>query len=129
MTRPEQTPARSVLVVDDEQVVRVLAARILERAGLTVLQAEHGAAAIEILRALPAPPSLVLTDIMMPVMNGRELQRELARRWPELTVLFMTGYGGDDLIRLGLLEPDMPLLHKPFTPDELTDYVVHALHA
>jgi two-component system cell cycle sensor histidine kinase/response regulator CckA len=127
MTAPHHATTHTVLVVDDERVIRTVAARVLARAGIRVVEAEHGAAALELLGSLAGLPALVLTDIMMPVMNGRELQRELARRWPGLPVRFMTGYGGDDLVRLGVDAPDLPLLHKPFTPAELTAYVAHAL--
>jgi two-component system cell cycle sensor histidine kinase/response regulator CckA len=119
--------SHTVLVVDDERVIRTVAARVLARAGIRVVEAEHGAAALELLGSMAGLPALVLTDIMMPVMNGRELQRELAQRWPSLPVRFMTGYGGDDLVRLGLGTPDLSLLHKPFTPAELTAYVARAL--
>ena len=81
----------SVLVVDDEDVVRMVVARMLERAGATVQTAVNGAEALAHLTTHGAP-SLVLTDVVMPVMGGLELVQRIGAQWPDLPVLVMSGY-------------------------------------
>ena len=68
---------------------------------------------------LEAPPNLVLTDVIMPGLNGRELSEALALTQPGLPVLFMSGYTGDDVLARSLLPPTAPFIQKPFAPDEL----------
>jgi PAS domain S-box-containing protein len=102
---------RSILLAEDEDSVRDVAARVLVEAGYVVYQAAHGQEALDLLRALTRPVDLVVTDLGMPVMDGHVLGREVARDWPGLPVLYMSGYaetGGA-----------APLLPKPFTPEDL----------
>jgi hypothetical protein len=72
---------------------------------------------------------LVLSDVVMPVLNGRELSERLAADRPEIRVLFMSGYTDDDIIRRGLLRPGAPFLQKPFMPVELSRKVREVLDA
>lgn len=109
----------AVLVVEDESVVRSLASRVLEAGGYRVYQAPNGAAALDFLMSRPGEVDLVLTDIVMPRMTGRELAEHIRDRLPDLPVLFMSGYSGDEIVQRGLMPPGVPLIKKPFTPDTL----------
>jgi two-component system cell cycle sensor histidine kinase/response regulator CckA len=116
----------TVLVVDDEPAVRAIAARILERGGFRVLQAADGADALKLIDR-HGPPQLVLTDLMMPGMGGAELLRRLRELWPELPIMFMSGYSAEELDRQGAVSPKGDLIQKPFTPDALLAGVAAAL--
>jgi signal transduction histidine kinase len=112
-----------VLLVEDEEAVRTIIARLLESEGYQVLTAADGQEALDILRLDTERVDLVITDVAMPTMNGRELAEQLARRRPGLPILFMSGYTDDEMVRRGLIEPDHPFLSKPFTPDVLASKV------
>lgn len=121
---PAPGPARApddalVLVVEDEAMVRGLAVRILEEEGYTVVAAEDGAAALEALARGVVRPALVVTDVVMPRMNGRQLRDAIGERWPEVPVLFMSGHTGKGDVLQRLLPPGAPFLQKPFTPEAL----------
>jgi signal transduction histidine kinase/ActR/RegA family two-component response regulator len=109
----------TVLVVEDEPLVRRLARRALEEHGYTVLEAADGREAIAELASGEHPIGLVLSDLVMPRMSGRELGQEIARRYPGLPVLFMSGYTGEDVRSRGLLEGSAPFVQKPCTADAL----------
>lgn len=111
--RPSQ-PARAILVVDDEEDVRDLVREILEHAGFSPLTAADGVAALRILQELSGRVDLVLADVMMPDLDGPTLARRVAADWPQIPVLFMTGYPADTLAALGLLSADVPRIEKPF---------------
>jgi len=120
--RPQVTGAGAgevVLVAEDEAVVRSLICRILVQGGYVAVPAGDGAEALRLAREAPAPPRLLLTDVVMPVMDGVELYRHLRREFPEVPVLFVSGYAEDVLARDGLLPPGVTLLQKPFTADAL----------
>jgi two-component system cell cycle sensor histidine kinase/response regulator CckA len=114
--RPPLDPGL-VLVVEDEPAVRQLVRRALEAAGLTVLEAENGQQALDVVSLRRA--RLVLTDIIMPGLNGRELCERLATTQPGLPVLFMSGYTGDDVLARSLLPDEAAFIQKPFAPEEL----------
>ena len=99
-----------VLVVEDEPSVRNLVRRSLEGVGLTVAEAENGRQALELVATMPEPPALVLSDVIMPGLNGRELSEALALTQPDVPVLFMSGYTGDDVLARSLL-PAIGALH------------------
>jgi two-component system cell cycle sensor histidine kinase/response regulator CckA len=109
----------TILVVEDEEVVRNLACRGLREQGYTVLEARHGREALEQVERDHPQIDLVISDVVMPELGGRELGRRLAVLRPELPVLYMSGYTGDDVIQRGLLEPGVPFQQKPFTPEGL----------
>ncbi len=120
--RPATWPAMrgaTVLVVEDEPAIRNLARRSLEAAGLIVVEAENGRHALEVVSAGGAPPQLVLTDVIMPGLTGRELGEAVAAARPGLPVLFMSAYTGDDVMARGLLPEQAPFIQKPFAPEEL----------
>jgi PAS domain S-box-containing protein len=108
-----------VMVVEDEPSVRSLVRRTLEGVGLVVVEAENGRKALEQLASLREPPSLVLTDVIMPGLNGRELSEALNLTQPGVPVLFMSGYTGDDVLARSLLPATAAYIQKPFAPEEL----------
>jgi CheY-like chemotaxis protein len=110
----------TVLVVEDEELVRVAARRILEQNGYRVIEAAHGADALQLCAdATHQAIELVVTDIVMPGMNGQELARRLAVTRPNIKVLFVTGYADDVLSQHGSQTPPTAYLQKPFTPGTL----------
>ena len=112
----------TVLVVDDEPVVLAFIASLLRDAGYQVIEASNGPDALERFEAAlrtEAAVDLVLTDLIMPGVGGRELGERLAERAPELPVLYTSGYTGDEVARRGLIGEGAAFLAKPFAPDEL----------
>ncbi|HET9552382.1 MAG TPA: response regulator, partial [Anaeromyxobacteraceae bacterium] len=114
----------TVLLVEDDDVVRALARRALEGAGYTVHDAPGPRAASALAAGLRGRLDLLLTDVMLPEESGPALSRRLAGGQPELRVLFMSGYLGE---AAGALPGDAPFLQKPFTPDVLLAKVREAL--
>ena len=113
----------TVLVVDDEPVVRAMMLRALREAGYQVLDAQDGASALARARDHAGRIDVLVTDLAMPGMRGRELARTMAQRLPGLRVLFVSGFAGDEVERLGLLEAGRPFLSKPFAPELLVDRI------
>ncbi len=109
----------TVLLVEDDAAVRAVARKALLRFGYTVLSAESGEDALRLARNFQGRIHLLLTDIMITGMNGLEVAASVTRFRPGIRVFFMSGYADQDLLRQGLLDPDTPLLHKPFSPQEL----------
>ena len=108
----------TVLVVDDEEAVRRLAGRMLTWTGYQVLEARHGREALSTLEQQAGSIHLILTDIKMPGMTGRELGRQVEERWPGKPILYMSGFASE-VFQGGLLEPGDPFLAKPFTQEDL----------
>ncbi len=106
----------TILVVEDEEVVRLLASRGLREHGYRVVEARNGAEALAYLEAHPGTVDLVISDVVMPEVGGRELGRRVARLDRGVPVLYISGYTGDDVIQRGLLDPGAPFQQKPFTP-------------
>jgi len=109
----------TVLLVEDAQRVRAVVREILEMSGYTVLEAHHGAAALELSNRHAGPIHLLVTDVVMPQMSGRELAQRLSTLRPDLKVLYMSGYTDDAIVRHGVLASGIAFLSKPFTPDAL----------
>jgi PAS domain S-box-containing protein len=110
------------MVVEDEVAVRKLVARILVEQGFEVLEAADGAEALEVTGAhTDGRLRLVVTDLAMPRMGGRELAERLRERGDRVPLLFITGYTEEDIERLGLLGKGQEVLRKPFTPEALAD--------
>jgi two-component system, cell cycle sensor histidine kinase and response regulator CckA len=112
----------TVLVVDDEEAVRRLASRMLTWSGYQALEASHGREAIATIEQHAGAIHLVLTDIKMPGMNGRELGRYVEQRWPGKLILYMSGFASE-VFQGGLLEAGAPFLSKPFTQEDLVQKV------
>ncbi len=108
-----------LLLVEDEEPVRRLARRILERQGYTLLEARHGANALRVASTYEGEIHGVVSDVVMPEMNGRTMAERLSVIRPNVRVLFVSGYTDDDIIRRGLLDPRMAFLQKPFTAQSL----------
>jgi len=133
-SQPAQTPARAargtetVLVVEDEAPVRSVARQVLERHGYTVLEAPSAEAALDIATRYSGAIHLLLTDVVMPGLNGRELATRLADLRPDARVIFMSGYTDDAVTRHGVLEPGSAYVQKPFTPDAIARKVREVLN-
>jgi two-component system, cell cycle sensor histidine kinase and response regulator CckA len=113
------TGTETVLVVEDEPALRRLISVSLQKRGYTVLAAEHGAEAIRLLEKTPGRIDLVVSDIMMPKLNGLELRKKTILRRPETQFLFISGYAEDTIGRTAQLPQDAGYLEKPFLPIEL----------
>ena len=121
--------SETVLLVEDEDEVRVLTREILEQSGYKVLDARHPAEALGIAGRHSGPIHLVLTDVVMPHMNGCRLVEEIAPLRRGIKVLYMSGYTADVMAQHGGLEPDISLIQKPFLPQALTRKVREVLNA
>ncbi len=115
--------SETILLVEDEEAVRGLTSRILEKQGYRVIAAQHGRDAMEIASREEGRIDLVLTDVVMPGMNGRGLVERLTGIRPRIKSLYMSGYTDDDIIRRGFIEPSKSFLQKPFTSDNLLQTV------
>jgi nitrogen-specific signal transduction histidine kinase/CheY-like chemotaxis protein len=115
--------SETILLVEDEDAVRGLTSRILERQGYRVMAAQHGREAMELASREQGHIDLVLTDVVMPGMNGRGLVERLTGIRPQIKSLYMSGYTDDDIIRRGFIEPSKSFLQKPFTSDALLQTV------
>jgi signal transduction histidine kinase/CheY-like chemotaxis protein len=111
--------AETILVVEDESMVRGLAVRCLAEQGYRVVEARTSGEALAFVEENPGAVDLVLSDVVMPMMGGRELSERLHRVAPRLPVLFMSGYTGEDVIQRGLLDAGAPFEPKPFSPEGL----------
>ena len=123
---PRRTSRGIALVVEDEEPVRQMVARAMAEEGYEVIEAANGAEALELFeqRGLDGNLRLVITDLAMPIMGGRELARQLAERQPRpAPLLFISGYTDDEVVRRGLLDPGQHFLPKPFSPDTLAERV------
>jgi DNA-binding response OmpR family regulator len=123
----QSTGAETVLLVEDAARVREVVREILEMSGYRILEARHGAEALEISQRHDGPIHLMVTDVVMPQMSGRELAQRLLPLRPEMRVLYMSGYTDDAIVRLGVLEAGTAFLSKPFTPDALAAKVREVL--
>jgi PAS domain S-box-containing protein len=125
--RPSETPTpgghggrETILVVDDEETVRLAVRRILQKSGYRVVVAESGVEALQELASHPGQIALVLTDMVMPRMGGRELVEEVKLAYPGMRIVCMSGYTEDATLRLGQLAGEHAFVGKPFTVAELT---------
>jgi two-component system cell cycle sensor histidine kinase/response regulator CckA len=119
----------TVLVVEDEPLVRTMAVRALEEEGYAVLAVESGAAALELVERQIDGVRLVLTDVAMAGIDGRELGRRLGELRPGLPVLYMSGYPEDEIVRRGMLQEHHTFIQKPFAPSALAESVRALLDA
>jgi signal transduction histidine kinase/ActR/RegA family two-component response regulator len=119
----------TILVVEDDDAVRRMTREFLKISGYTVLEARSGADAIQFMERREQPIDLVLTDVLMPGMKGRELVERLAKLRSGLKVLYMSAYTEDAAINIGVLSPGTAFIEKPFSPDELAHKVREVLSA
>jgi PAS domain S-box-containing protein len=117
---PEALRGReTILLVEDEEMVRNLSREILEMNGYRVLTACDGEQAARLCASIDEEIHLMVTDVVMPQMSGRELSELVVKQRPRMAVLFMSGYTDDAIVRHGVLDDGMPFLQKPFSPDAL----------
>jgi PAS domain S-box-containing protein len=117
----------TILLVEDDGLVRDLVRTVLRHEGYTILEAAHGREALALAQQHTAPIDLLITDVVMPQMSGRELAEQLAQIRPQIKVLFMSGYTDDAVVRHGLLMAKVDLLSKPFSPLKLAAKVREVL--
>jgi len=123
------TSSETVLLVEDEAVVAKLVAGALDKAGYKVLRAANAQEALVVVRSCTAPIDLLLTDVVMPGMNGRELADEVVKLRPGIRVLYMSGYTDDALLVRGVKTNSAPFIQKPFSMPELTVKIREVLRA
>jgi CheY-like chemotaxis protein len=120
-TGPLPRGTETVLLVEDEPSVRHLACNILELQGYRVLRANNGQDGLRVARECQGPPiSLVITDVIMPLMSGKVMAEWLKSTYPHLKILFTSGYTDDAITHHGVLEAGVAFLPKPYTPATLT---------
>ena len=125
-------PARgteTILLVEDEDGVRRLLKHVLCKQGYTVMEAKDGRSALDILEKHETAIDLLLTDMVMPHMSGREVAQRCLQLRPGTRVIYMSGYTDDVLVRTGALGPGMSFLQKPLRPETLTSKVREVLDA
>jgi CheY-like chemotaxis protein len=119
--------SETILLVEDSAAVRGAARQILVRQGYTVLACADGESALNLVSQTDRAIDLVLTDVIMPVMGGRELAERLGARWPEARILYMSGYPDNAVVDHGMLEMGTPYIQKPFSPHGLAKKVRQVL--
>jgi PAS domain S-box-containing protein len=119
----------TVLLVEDEEIVRDMTHEILRMSGYHVLESSHGSEALAVCEQHRGPIHLMLTDVVMPHMSGRELAERLMPLRPEMRVLYMSGYTDDAIVHHGVLDEGMAFIEKPFTPNALARKVRESLDA
>jgi PAS domain S-box-containing protein len=124
---PERSLGEHVLIVEDEPAVRYMTSRALKEHGYQVLEASDGGEALRLVEQSHGALDLIISDVIIPGLDGTELARQAAKVKPELPILFMSGYTDEDIVRRGLLDRDQPFLQKPFTPDALIRKVAEVL--
>ena len=117
------------MLVEDEEVVREMATEILRESGYLVLEAKHPNEALTLAAQYAGEIHLMLTDVVMPQMGGRELAEQLMPIRPDMKVLYMSGYTDDAIVHHGVLEEGMAFIAKPFSIDALTRKLRETLDA
>ena len=134
---PEQKPqdtlqrrpgkGETILVVEDDEMVRGLACMVLEKNGYSVIKCESPEEAISLMSEYGGSLDLVLTDVVMPKMNGKQLYEEVSKLHPEARVLYMSGYTGNVIAHRGVIDEGLEFIHKPFSIDDLSEKVRQVL--
>jgi DNA-binding NtrC family response regulator len=125
----EQKERRCVLVVDDDELVLGLTCRMLRNAGYATVEAASARQALSILETGPGPVDLVLTDVVMPEMDGRVLGQLIGEAYPTLPVAYMSAYAANDVLHRGATFPNAPFLSKPFSLETLLALVKKTLES
>ena len=120
--------AETILIVEDEEIVRLLVCQVLSDQGYEVLWAGHGGEALRLSAEHPGKIALLVTDVVMPQMGGLELARRLLAERPEMKVLYVSGYSESDMNEQGILSSELEFLEKPFTPQAITRKVRELLN-
>ena len=118
----------TILLSEDEPMVRSLSGRVLREQGYTVLEAISGVDAMQLVQRFPDRKiDLLLTDVVMPQMGGKELSEKIKTLKPGVKLLFISGYTDEAVVRQGILDRKIPFLQKPFTPQALASKVREVL--
>ena len=115
------------LIGEDDDALRKLACKILGSRGYTILEAPNGEAALRVSREHAGPIHLMLTDLIMPGMSGRDLEERLQPLRPEMRVIYMSGYTDDTIFHHGVLNEGTEFIQKPFSPQSLARKVREVL--
>jgi two-component system cell cycle sensor histidine kinase/response regulator CckA len=126
---PDLRGTETVLVVEDESAVRALAVRILRERGYTVIEAPNGREALRIAREYAGEIDLVLTDVVMPEMNGKVLVSQIEAARPGIRTLFVSGYADNAIVHHGILESNVAFLQKPFTGNALASKIREVINS
>ena len=129
MKQPVAAGSETVLLVEDEPMVRALAREVLEQYGYTVICAADGQEGLDICKGFAGRIDLIITDVVMPRMSGRELAESVARVRPDARILYMSGFTDDAIVRHGMLDEDFPFIQKPFSPELLASKTRELLDA
>jgi CheY-like chemotaxis protein len=121
--------AKTVLLVEPEAPERTPVVELLLRLGYAVLEAEDGARALEISMAHPGPIHVLLANILMPDISGRELAERISMLRPEISVVYMSGYTSDEVVFYGILGPGVAALEKPVREESLSAKLKEVLEA
>jgi two-component system, cell cycle sensor histidine kinase and response regulator CckA len=121
--------SETVLLVEDEDMVRKLTGELLEESGYVVLEANGGEEAISIFNERKAPIDLLITDVVMPKISGKEVAEQLKKIHPETKVLFMSGYTDEAIVHHGIVDSGIAFIQKPFSENALTRKVRDVLDA
>jgi PAS domain S-box-containing protein len=127
--QPVVAGRETILLVEDEQMVRDLSREVLEHYGYTVICAANGEEGLSICREFAGQIDLIITDVVMPRMSGRELAESAAFVRPDARILYMSGFTDDAIVRHGLLDEDFPFIQKPFSPELLASKTRELLDA
>jgi len=122
-----KTGTETIMVVEDNEQVRNLACRILKSHGYATITARDGGEGLDILTGSGIHVDLLLSDVIMPDINGRDLYERARRKWPDLKVVYMSGYTEDIIASQGVLDNGVDLIRKPFTAQALTEKVREVL--
>ncbi|HEX3274156.1 MAG TPA: response regulator [Gemmatimonadales bacterium] len=124
---PDEIGGGTVLLVDDQEGVRALLRRELTRRGHQVLEAADGSDALHLVRRRNGAVDVIVSDVVMPVMNGPELAAHIGVEFPDVPVILMSAFTPAGVARVGLSERLVPVLQKPFEPSHLAELVALAL--
>jgi two-component system cell cycle sensor histidine kinase/response regulator CckA len=119
--------SQTILIVEDDEALLQVTHRSLEEVGYAILAARNPVEAIEVAESHPGPIHLMVTDVVLPGINGAQLASHLSRLRPEMKVLFVSGYTDDTIVHHGVLEPGLAFLQKPFSPKALARKVSEVL--
>jgi len=119
--------SETVLIAEDDDALRDLAFKVLKQHGYTVLEASNGEEALVVSEQHEEAIHLMVTDVVMPGMSGRELAERLQSLRPEIKVLYMSGYTDNAIVHHGVLRPGVNFIEKPFTPENLARKVRNVL--
>jgi CheY-like chemotaxis protein len=124
---PVRATGQTILLVEDEPAVRHMISRVLQEYGYGVMEASGGHQALGVIERSEGSIDLLVTDVILPGMDGAELARRATELHPQLGVLFVSGYTDDEVVRRGLLDAGRPFLQKPFTPEALVTQIAEVL--